>query len=97
MSKYYLIAIFLYSFFSLDAQWTLEGNSDTTPTSRLGTMNTSNLNVFSGGQQRMIIKANNGFVGVGLLNPQNCLHIHGIGKQNSGTRAEIGDVTRECR
>lgn len=72
------------------AQWLLTGNSNALSTSRLGTTNAQNLNIWSGGQQRMIIKASNGDVGIGTVSPHNNLHIHGTG---NATAEHHGDIT----
>ncbi|MBL7943206.1 MAG: hypothetical protein JNM00_10595, partial [Flavobacteriales bacterium] len=72
------------------AQWQLTGNGDAVSTSRLGTTNSQNLNIWSGGQQRMVIKASNGDVGIGTVAPHNNLHIHGTG---NATAEHHGDIT----
>ena len=49
--------------------WRTSGNtSSTTPaTNKLGTLGANtNLNIYAGGAQRMVVSGTNGFVGVGL-------------------------------
>ncbi|MDZ4824493.1 MAG: hypothetical protein SH856_13620 [Flavobacteriales bacterium] len=74
---------------SANAQYWLLGGNDATATSRLGTNNAHNLNIWAGGQQRMTIKANNGAVGLGLTSPNYNMHILGTG---NATAQHHGDI-----
>jgi hypothetical protein len=70
--------------------WRTSGNTTATtpPTNKLGTLGANtNLNIYAGGVQRMVVLGNNGFVGIGnnFTNPSSQLHVAGdlrIGKIN---------------
>ena len=76
--KVFSVAMALLSITSLKSQtqpWGTSGNS-AGQQSFLGTLNFAPLRLKTYGLQRMIIMPQNGFVGIGLNNPQNPLHIH---------------------
>ena len=79
---------------SLQAQvtgtWNLNGNTVPTQQAFLGTLNMAPLRFKTDKLQRMIILPYNGFVGMGVNDPKNPLHVHANDKRPSYDRYRYG-------
>ena len=85
MKKFFLL-ITIISVFSLSGNgqntspyWSLAGNSNASPSSKLGTTNNTSLRFYTNNLQRMIINSAAGFVGIGNPSPVNILTVQSGG------------------
>ncbi|MGZ5255048.1 MAG: tail fiber domain-containing protein, partial [Flavitalea sp.] len=83
-----ILFVFLFSYLQVSAQntspyWSLAGNSNATATSKLGTTNAINLQVFTNNVERMRILSTNGYVGIGTNAPAARLHVFSTDKQTA--------------
>ncbi len=73
--------------------WSTSGNNNAVGTSKLGTTNTISLHFFTNNIQRMYIDSANGRVGIGVMSPQDRLHVNSASGENA-FRAQVGGVTK---
>ena len=71
--------------------WSLAGNSNTTNSSILGTLNGANLNIYTNGTRKAIITSS-GLVGIGTGSPLTKLHVNGFG--SFGNRVTSANAIR---
>jgi hypothetical protein len=82
MKKIFLSITTLFSLsFCVNAQnsspyWSLAGNNNATPSSKLGTTNDISLRFYTNNVQRMIINSTTGLVGIGTPSPTSKLQIN---------------------
>jgi len=82
MKKIFLISVGVgLSITSLQAQWNYNGNTVPNQQVFLGTLNIAPLRFKTDKLQRMIILPFNGFVGIGVNDPKNPLHVHANDKR----------------
>ncbi len=73
--------------------WSTSGNNNAAGTSKLGTTNSISLHFFTSNVQRMYIDSANGRVGIGVMSPQDRLHVNSASGENA-FRAQISGVTK---
>ncbi len=73
--------------------WSLTGNNNETGTSKLGTTNSVSLHFYTNNVQRMYIDSANGRVGIGVVAPQDRLHVNSATGENP-FRAQVNGATR---
>ena len=73
--------------------WSLAGNNNATPASKLGTTNDISLRFYTKNVQRMIINSAAGLVGIGTPAPNSKLHVNSIAGEHA-FRAQVNGITK---
>src|SRR5688572_370 len=73
--------------------WSLAGNNNATPSSKLGTTNDISLRFYTKNIQRMIINSAAGLVGIGTPAPNSKLHVNSIAGEHA-FRAQVNGETK---
>src|SRR5687767_7199071 len=73
--------------------WSLAGNNNATPSSKLGTTNDISLRFYTKNVQRMIINSAAGLVGIGTAAPNSKLHVNSIAGEHA-FRAQVNGTTK---
>ncbi|MEP7169401.1 MAG: tail fiber domain-containing protein [Bacteroidota bacterium] len=75
-----------------NAQWTLSGNTTTAPNNVLGTNNATDLDIRTGGVNRMYFRNSNGFIGIGTVTPGFLLDIQNSGNASMNFKSATGNA-----
>jgi hypothetical protein len=87
-----LVALLNSSMLRAQSDWTLNGNSNVTSTSKLGTTNSNDVKIFTNNSERIRIKTT-GLVGIGTTSPTERLHVNSASGANV-FRAQVNGSTK---
>src|SRR6185295_4606436 len=95
--SFFIAALFLVMVYgnaqNTSPYWSLAGNNNATPASKLGTTNDVSLRFYTNDMQRMIINSAAGLVGIGTAAPNSKLHVNSIAGEHA-IRAQVNGVTK---